>query len=68
MVIPSDSLKEDISKLDALCLIFGIGLVLFNRTDPKDPQFEIRTRSRSHEPDRFQVNKYLKIIEKELFH
>ena len=31
------------------------------------PDFEIRTRPQKHEPDMFYVNKYLKLIEKELF-
>jgi len=67
IVIPKNSSQDDISKLDALCLIFGIGLVLFDSSNPNDPQFEIRARSLRHEPDMFYVNKYMKLIEKELF-
>ena len=67
IVIPKNSPQDDISKLDALCLIFGIGLVLFDNSKVKDPQFEIRVRPYKHEPDMFYVNKYMKIIEKELF-
>ncbi|RLC74030.1 MAG: hypothetical protein DRI61_17335 [Chloroflexi bacterium] len=67
IVIPKDSSQYDVSKLDALCLIFGIGLVLFDSNDPSDPQFEIRVRPLRHEPDMFYVNKYIKLIEKELF-
>jgi len=65
--IPKNSSEEDISRLDSLCLIFGIGLVLFNPNDPTDPQFEIRVRPLKHEPDMFYVNKYLKFIEDQLF-
>lgn len=67
IVIPKDSSQDDISKLDALCLIFGIGLVLFDSNNVKDPQFEIRVRPLKHEPDMFYVNKYMKLIERELF-
>jgi len=67
IVIPKNSSQEDISKLDALCLIFGIGLVLFDSSNPNDPQFEIRVRPLRHEPDMFYVNKYMKLIEKELW-
>lgn len=67
IVIPKNSSQDDISKLDALCLIFGIGLVLFNSNNVNDPQFEIRVRPSKHEPDMFYVNKYMKLIEKELF-
>ena len=48
-------------------LNFGIGLVLFDTTNVNDPQFEIRDRPLKHEPDMFYVNKYMKLIEKELF-
>jgi len=67
IVIPKNSSQDDISKLDALCLIFGIGLVLFDSSNVNEPQFEIRVRPLRHEPDMFYVNKYMKLIEKELF-
>lgn len=67
IVVPKNSPQEDISKLDALCLIFGIGLVLFDSKNVNDPRFEIRVRSFKHEPDMFFVNEYMKLIERELF-
>ena len=67
IVVPKNSSQDDISKLDALCLIFGIGLVLFDNSNVNDPHFEIRVRPMKHEPDMFYVNKYMKLIEKELF-
>jgi len=67
IVVPRSSSDEDISRLDALCLSFGIGLVLFDNTNQHAPQFEIRARPLRHEPDMFYVNKYMKLIEKELF-
>ena len=67
IVIPKRSSPDDISKLDALCLIFGLGLVLFDNNNIDEPNFEIRVRPLKHDPDMFYVNKYMKIIEKELF-
>lgn len=66
IVVPDDSSDDDISRLDTLARIFGIGLVLFDR-NRKEAQFEIRARAARHEPDMFYVNKYLKIIEDDLF-
>ncbi|MDO9097454.1 MAG: hypothetical protein Q7U60_04980 [Candidatus Methanoperedens sp.] len=67
IVIPNDSAPEDIGKLDALSLILGIGLILFDRNDTSDPKYEIKTRALKHEPDMFYVNKYMKFIADDLF-
>ncbi len=67
IVIPADSSKEDIDRLDALCLIFGIGLVLFDRKNAKDPDFTIRVRPSKLDPDMFYVNRFMKLIEQDLF-
>ncbi len=67
IVVPKNSSTEDISRLDALCLIFGIGFILFNRNSIDNPQFEIRVRPTKHEPDMFYANKYMKMIERDLF-
>ncbi|MFZ2147770.1 MAG: hypothetical protein WAV28_11175 [Sedimentisphaerales bacterium] len=67
IVIPKNSPQDDISKLDALCLIFGVGLVLFDSSSVNDPQFEIRVRPIKHDPDMFYLNRNMKIIEKDLF-
>jgi len=67
IVIPKSSSEDDISRVEGLCLIFGIGLVLFDNNSVENPQFEIRTRPSKHEPDMFYVNNNLKLIEKELF-
>jgi len=67
IVIPQNSPDEDKSRLDALARIFGIGLILFNASDPKDPAFTIRVRASRHEPDMFYVNRMLKQIEHDLF-
>ena len=67
IIIPKNSSQDDISKLDSLCLIFGMGLVLFDANNANEPQFEIRVRPLKHEPDMFYLNRYMKLIEKELF-
>lgn len=67
IVVPKNSSQDDISRLDPLCLIFGIGLVLFDNENPSEPQFEIRVRPMKNDPDMFFVNKYMKSIERELF-
>lgn len=67
LVIPKSSSEDDISRLDALSRIFGIGMIVFDNSNPKSPNFEIRNRSSKNEPDMFYVNKYLSLIEDRLF-
>ena len=67
IVVPSVSPDEDLARLDALCRIFGIGLILLDSGDPKTPKFEIRVRAAKNEPDMFYVNKYMKLVEDALF-
>ncbi len=67
LVVPKQSRKDEIDKLDSLCNIFGIGLILFDNTNPKAPGFEIRVRATKHDPDMFYVNKYMTYVEDELF-
>lgn len=67
LVIPSTSPEADLGRLDALCRIFGIGLILFNSESPGKPDFDIRVRAASQEPDMFYVNKCMKLVEDELF-
>jgi len=45
IVVPRTSSADDISRLDSLSLIFGIGLVLFDNASQNEPQFEIRVPS-----------------------
>jgi len=67
LVVPSKSSDEDLDRLDSLCQIFGIGLVTFDATKPTAPDFRIMVRAARHEPDLFYTNKYMALIEKELF-
>jgi hypothetical protein len=66
IVIPQNAREEDISRLDSLCMIFGIGLILFDTTNPEHPNFQIRTRATKQDPDMFYVNRVLKDIADEL--
>ena len=67
IAVPESSDAEDKEKLESLCLIFGIGLILFDSTNPQDPRFDIRVRSAKYEPDMFYVNKYMKLVPEQLF-
>jgi hypothetical protein len=67
LVVPKDSPPDDMSKLDALCQIFGIGLVLFDSVRVGQPGFEIRVRPQRHEPDMFHMNRCMREVEAELF-
>src|SRR3989338_4442715 len=67
IVVPKNSTEEDKSRIEALCLIFGIGLILFDSTNADSPKFEIRVRPMKHEPDMFYVNQYMRGVESELF-
>ncbi len=67
LVISDKSPDDEIARLDALCQVFSIGLVLFDADNPKDPQFVIRSRARFQQPDLFYANRYMKHVEGELF-
>ena len=67
IVVPKNSPEEDIQRLDALGRIFGIGLILLDFSDPKVPRFDIRVRATKHEPDMFYANRYMRLVEHELF-
>lgn len=55
VVLPRSVPQEDQDRMEALCLLFGAGLVLFT-TDPKAPAYEIRARAQRFSPDMFYVN------------
>jgi len=67
LVVPRQANADEVARLDALCEIFGIGLVTFDRESPKAPAFSVLVRPRSHQPDLFYTNRYLALIERELF-
>ena len=62
LVIPKNSDEEEIARVDSLCSLYGIGLVLFDSRSTECPDFEIRHRAARHEPDIFYANNYLRIL------
>ena len=68
LVVPRKAAKDDLSRLDSLCQVFGLGFVLFDAECANDPKFEIRVRPKTQDPDIHYTNKYMKEIESELFH
>jgi hypothetical protein len=69
MAVPKNSSQDDISRLESLAQILGIGLILFDSTNKGNPAWAIKVRATKHEPDMFYVNKYMRLgnIEKDLF-
>ena len=67
LVVPRQAAADELSRLDSLCQVFGLGFVLFDAKSPDDPRFEIRVRPKKQDPDIHYTNKYMKEIESELF-
>ncbi len=57
LVEPSSIDAVDLDRIESLCILFGIGLILFD-TNPKDPNFKIRVRAQRYSPDMFYVNEF----------
>lgn len=55
IAMPVDISDEDLGRLESLCLLFGVGLVLF-RPDPKEPDYRVRVRAQRFSADMFYVN------------
>ena len=59
LVVPKQARPEEISRLDSLCQVFGLGFVLFDSTAPDDPDFDIRVRPKKQDPDIYYTNLYM---------
>ena len=57
VVMPKTISEDDKDRLESLCMLFGIGLVLFD-LEPKEPNFSIRVRAQRFLPDMFYVNEF----------
>ena len=57
IAMPITMTLEDLSRLEALCMLFGVGLVLFD-LKPDKPNFQIRVRAQKFTPDMFYVNEF----------
>jgi hypothetical protein len=69
VAMPGSVTEEDQGRLESLCLLFGVGLVLFD-LDKSDPGFSIRVRAQRFSPDMFYVNEFaerLKAFDATLF-
>lgn len=67
LVIPNQTPQDELSRVDALCEMFGLGLVTFNPHSLEAPNFTLVVRPLKQEPDLFYTNRYIKHVEKELF-
>jgi hypothetical protein len=69
IAMPTSLSEEDQSRLESLCMLFGVGLVLFD-LNKEAPQFSIRVRAQRFSPDMFYVNEFaerLKIYDADIF-
>jgi len=57
IAMPTSMTLEDQSRLEALCMLFGVGFVLFEPI-PDKPNFQIRVRAQKFTPDMFYVNEF----------
>lgn len=57
VAMPQTISADDYGRLEALCMLFGIGLVLFE-PNASDPEFSIRVRAQRYSPDMFYVNEF----------
>jgi hypothetical protein len=55
--MPATLTETDLARLESLCMLFGIGLVLFDLNLDK-PNFVIRMRAQRFIPDMFYVNQF----------
>lgn len=62
LVEPTTMSKEDQDRVEALCVLFGIGLILFD-LNPENPNFNIRVRAQRYNPDMFYVNEFADKLE-----
>ncbi len=55
--MPTTLSEQDQDRLESLCVLFGIGLALFD-LDKEKPDYKIRVRSQRISPDMFYVNEF----------
>ena len=57
IVLPAQVAPADLARVEALAVLFGIGLVVFDGP-PTAPDFKIRVRAQRFVPDMFYVNEF----------
>ena len=55
IAMPTTISEDDLGRLESLCMLFGVGLDLFD-LDPADPRYQIRVRAQRFSADMFYVN------------
>ena len=59
LVLPRSTSEEDLDRIEALAVVFGLGLVLFD-VDPAAPKFELLARATLGQPDMVFANQMAK--------
>jgi hypothetical protein len=68
LVVPRVHINSsELVRLDVLCEFSGIGLVTFDHENPGHPSFAMVVRAKTHQPELIYTNRYLSLIERELF-
>jgi len=67
LVIPEHTSTDERDRLEALCHMYGIGLVMFDAFSPAKPNFRLLARPVKHEPDLSYTNRYIRHVEGRLF-
>jgi len=55
LVEPNNMAPEDLDRIESLCILFGVGLILFE-LNSSNPNFRIRVRAQRFIPDMFYTN------------
>lgn len=63
IVMPITLSEEEQSRLESLCMLFGIGLVLFE-LNKDEPRFSSRARAQRASPDMFYANEFAERLKK----
>ncbi len=69
VVVPNTVTRDDLDRLEALALLFGIGVVTFD-VDVDHPEFLVRVRAQRFVPDMFYVNEFahrLRTLDRDAF-
>jgi hypothetical protein len=67
LVIPKQTAPDELERAEALCRLFGLGLVVFDPSNVLAPGFKRLVRPMRHEPDLVYTNRYIKRVERQLF-
>lgn len=58
LAMPKTVPQAELRRLEALCLLFGVGLIVFDGTNATTPNFVSLTRAQRFSPDMFYVNEF----------